>query len=45
MIILRKIWFWTFVIGMLIGLYLGYQVGTIRGYERAIQMIQTVIDK
>jgi len=43
--LLRKVAFWTFWIGTAIGLYVGYQIGTIRGYERAMSMIQEVIQR
>jgi len=43
--IFKRAVFWMFVIGTLIGLYIGYQVGTIRGYERAMKMIEHVINQ
>ena len=41
--ILRSMWFWTFIIGLGMGMYAGYHVGLVSGYEEALNALKRVV--
>lgn len=40
--IATQVWLWTLLLGLVGGSYLGYHVGLVSGYDRALDALETV---
>lgn len=37
---IKQPWIWTFVIGIALGIYMGYHAGVVHGYEQALSLLK-----